>query len=465
MRYIFTVLVTITFILRTGAQTVTIYGTVKNIETNEPLHYCTVSLLNRGVTTATDGNGKFRIAVPVQPTASVLIVSYTGYRTDTLHIAGAGREFMVLLKPLTGALNEVVITGVSRATLIRENPVAISNVSSKNIDIAIEPNIVDALVKNVPGLNAVKTGPNISKPFIRGLGYNRVLTLYDGIRQEGQQWGDEHGIEIDEYNVTKAEILKGPASLMYGSDALAGVMNIISILPVGEGTVKGNVFGIYQSNNKQRGLHADIGGNKNGFIWGAYGSYKAAADYKNKYDGYVFNSKFNEKDFGGYIGLNKQWGFSHLYISQFDQHLGLVEGDRDASGAFTKITGKDVNGNNITAPADSDDFTSTDPLIPSQRIQHFKLATDNSFNIGRDRLTVTLGYQRNQRQEFGNIEDPAEKELYFDLNTFNYNLQYHFAEKNNWKTTIGINGMQQSNKNKGVEALIPEYSLFDISSL
>jgi iron complex outermembrane receptor protein len=94
-----------------------------------------------------------------------------------------------------------------------------------------------------------------------------------------------------------------------------------------------------------------------------------------------------------------------------------------------KITGKDVNGNNITAPADSDDFTSTDPLIPSQRIQHFKLAADNSFNIGRDRLTVTLGYQRNQRQEFGNVEDPGEKELYFDLNTFNYNLQYHFAER------------------------------------
>src|SRR6186713_1873909 len=78
------------------------------------------------------------------------------------------------------SLGEVVVTGVSRAIYVRENPIAIVSVPARNIDRAIEPNIIDALVKNVPGLTAVKTGPNISKPFIRGLGYNRVLTLYDG---------------------------------------------------------------------------------------------------------------------------------------------------------------------------------------------------------------------------------------------------------------------------------------------
>ncbi|WP_315820511.1 TonB-dependent receptor [Paraflavitalea speifideaquila] len=122
----------------------------------------------------------------------------------------------------------------------------------------------------------------------------------------------------------------------------------------------------------------------------------------------------------------------------------------------------DNNGAAEEVIAGGKDFTSTDPFIPRQRIQHFKVATDNSFNIGKDRLTVLVGYQRNQRQEFGNVLDPGEKELYFDLNTVNYNVQYHFAEKDNWKTTIGVNGMQQSNKNKGAEVLIPEYSLFDI---
>ena len=88
-------------------------------------------------------------------------------------------------------------------------------------------NLIDAL-KNVPGVSQITTGAGISKPTIRGLGYNRVISLYNGIRQEGQQWGDEHGIEIDEYAIDRIEIVKGPGSLMYGSDGIAGVLNFIS---------------------------------------------------------------------------------------------------------------------------------------------------------------------------------------------------------------------------------------------
>ena len=51
------------------------------------------------------------------------------------------------------------------------------------------------------------------------------MTLYDGHRQEGQQWGDEHGIEVDSYNIARAEVIKGPSSLMYGSDAIAGIIS------------------------------------------------------------------------------------------------------------------------------------------------------------------------------------------------------------------------------------------------
>src|SRR5436853_5708384 len=103
-------------------------------------------------------------------------------------------------------------------------------------------NIIDAIAKQ-PGVNAVTTGPNVSKPYIRGLGFNRVLTLYDGVRQEGNQWGDEHGIEADEYSIDKMEIVKGPASLTYGSDALAGVVNLIPASPVPQGTIQGEAIG------------------------------------------------------------------------------------------------------------------------------------------------------------------------------------------------------------------------------
>ena len=103
-------------------------------------------------------------------------------------------------------------------------------------------NIIDALGK-IPGVSQLSTGPAISKPIIRGLGYNRVVTINEGARQEGQQWGDEHGIEIDELSIARAEVLKGPASLMYGSDAMAGVVNLITNVPVAEGTLKGNILG------------------------------------------------------------------------------------------------------------------------------------------------------------------------------------------------------------------------------
>ncbi len=283
------------------------------------------------------------------------------------------------------------------------------------------------------------------------------------MRQEGQQWGDEHGIEVDEYAVNRAEVLKGPASIMYGSDALAGVVNFISVVPPPQGTIKGKFLANYQSNNRLRGFHADIGGNQNGWIWGLNGTYKAAADYRNKFDGYVFNSKFNEKDIAGFVGLNKKWGYTHLLVSDFDQHLGLVEGDRDdATGQFVKLVND--NGTVEEQVATDKDFKSTDPYIGRQHIRHFKVTSDNSFNIGADRLTLNVGFQRNQRQEFGNILDPSEMALYFDLRTVSYNLQYHFAEKNNWKTSLGLTGMQQSNQNKGIEQLIPAYDLFDIGA-
>ena len=435
-------------------------GTITDAKTAQPLQGASVYFHDLKLGTVSNSHGVY--SIQHIPNGKYLVeISFLGYASvvETIDITGDVQKDYGLTHSYIE--NEAVtVTGVSAATSVKRTPVPVNIIRKEELLRGSATNLIDALSKT-PGVAQVSTGPAISKPSIRGLGYNRVVVVNDGIRQEGQQWGDEHGIEIDEYNVNKAEVLKGPASLMYGSDALAGVVNFISVVPAPEKTIRANIFTTYQTNNRQRGLHADIGGNENGFIWGINGSYKAAADYTNKYDGPVFNSRFNEKDFGAYIGVNKTWGFSHLLLSKFDQHLGLVEGDRDsATGRFTKLVNDNGTASEVLTTAA--DFTSTSPDIPRQRIQHFKIAADNSFNIGKDRLTLTLGYQRNQRQEFGNVLDPEEKNLYFDLGTVNYNLQYHFAEKRSWRTTIGVNGMQQSNRNKGTEVLIPEYALFDI---
>ena len=153
--------------------------------------------------------------------------------------------------------------------------------------------------------------------------------------REGQQWGDEHGIEIDEYSVNRVEILKGPASLSYGSDAMAGVINMLPAPTLPEGTIQGNVLANYQSNNGLLGGSLNFAGNQKGFIWDVRYSNKMAHAYQNKYDGYVFNSGYKENTFGGIIGLNKSWGYSHLHFSVYDLTPGIVEGERDsASGQF-----------------------------------------------------------------------------------------------------------------------------------
>ena len=161
-------------------------------------------------------------------------------------------------------------------------PIPITRVNKTELLSTASSNIIDALSRQ-PGVSQLSTGPAVSKPVIRGLGYNRLVVINDGIRQEGQQWGDEHGIEIDENSVSHVEIVKGPASLIYGSDAMAGVINIITTSSIPNNTVRGSILSAYGTNNRQRSLFGNMGGNSNGFNWNAWADYKAAADYRNKF--------------------------------------------------------------------------------------------------------------------------------------------------------------------------------------
>ena len=114
-------------------------------------------------------------------------------------------------QPLTESsvkLNEVVVTGLTGSQKLKQSPAPVSFVSAKQLEMQPSTNIIDAIAHQ-PGVSQITTGSGISKPVIRGLGYNRVVVVNDGIRQEGQQWGDEHGIEIDPASVC----------LLYTSDA------------------------------------------------------------------------------------------------------------------------------------------------------------------------------------------------------------------------------------------------------
>jgi iron complex outermembrane receptor protein len=431
-------------------------GRITDERTGNPLPNATIRVHDINRDAVANINGEYKTSF--LPQGDYLVeVSHVGYasRVEMITISGVtARDFT--LKAAVLEHEGVTVTGVSAATRLKQSPQPVTILKKTELFRKSSTNIINSL-RHIPGVSALSTGPAISKPFIRGLGYNRIMVVHDGVRQEGQQWGDEHGIEVDDYSVQRVEVLKGPASLMYGSDGLAGVINIHSLQPVSEGTVSGNLLGEYQNHGRLRGYYGNLAGSKNGFVFNGYGSFKAAQDYRNKWDGYVFNSKFKNWSAGGLIGYAGAWGHSYIRATLFDQQLGMIEGERDdATGSFIKPVGGGAE-----EIVSSDDFKRADPLVPYQAVRHFKISGDHSINIKRSRLDLLIAHQRNQRREFGDPDNPAEPEAFFDLKTITYSARLHLPYKNNWRTSFGVSGMSQGNRNRAAEALIPDYDLFD----
>lgn len=441
----------------TARPVITLTGTVTDVETKAAIPGASIYFSEAKIGAIAGADGRY--TVRNIPSGHYLVeVSSIGYTALVEHIdivAGAEKNFV--LTPAVIENRGVTVTGVTASVSTRNTPVPVTIVRRSELMQSPSTNIVDALSRQ-PGVSQISTGPAISKPVIRGLSYNRVVVMNDGQRQEGQQWGDEHGVEIDELSVQRAEILKGAASLVYGSDAIGGVLHLITHVPVAEGTIRGNIYSGYQTNNKQVGLNANIAGNSNGFNWNAYGSHKSAGDYQNKWDGRVLNSRFHEKNFGGYVGINKRWGFSHLILSSFNQHLGVVEGTRDAATGEFLIYPETP----LETIATKKELNSRDVLEPRQHVKHFRATLDNSIRINRHRLKLNAGYQNNRRAEFGDPEAPKTPGLLFDLSTVSYNLQWQLPESRGFQTTVGASGMYQNNMNGAEEVLIPDYDLFDI---
>ena len=341
-------------------------------------------------------------------------------------------------------LNELTVTGVTGDTKLKHATAPVSIVTPQVLRATASTNIIDAIAHQ-PGVSQLTTGGSISKPIIRGLGYNRVVVMSEGVRQEGQQWGDEHGVEVDGSSVGSVEILKGPASLMYGSDAMAGVVILHAQPTLADGEMRANVSSEYQTNNGLFSYNLSMAGNQRGFVWDARFSDKMAHAYKNKYDGYVPGSQFRERAGRLMLGLNKSWGHSRLTWTAYHLTPGIIEGERD------EITGELI--------CNTSDIKTYSKSLPFQQVKHYKLVWDNSLNLNNGYLKAIIGYQQNRRQEFE--EDMDEYELYFKLHTLTYDLRYVTNEFDGWKLSTGIGGMYQKSGNEGKEYLIPDYRLFD----
>ena len=390
--------------------------------------------LKQGTVTNAEGYYTLKDLPAVKTTIQI---TYVGHLTiiQSIDLRKTTKADFVLQEN-NAMLKEVVVTGLTGSTRADHSPAPISVVAPRVLQATPSTNIIDA-VAHQPGVSQITTGGGISKPVIRGLGYNRIVTVNDGIRQEGQQWGDEHGIEVDAQSVHSVEILKGPATLMYGSDAMAGVLVLHEAPVLPQGTMALNIGSEYQTNNHLFDYTVDFAGNQKGLVWNWRWSEKDAGEYNNKVDGRVPGSQFHERALTGMLGINRGWGYSHLKLSYYHIKPGLVEGERN------------------------EDTGLLEPSEAFQKIDHYKAVLDNSFLLGNGSLKAVIGYQQNRRREF---EEADELGLDFRLHTINYDVHYLQAADTDWQYAAGISGMWQHSENLGQEYLIPSYRLFDVGA-
>ena len=332
---------------------------------------------------------------------------------------------------------EEVIVSTPFHRLQSENVMKVDRVSIDNLNSSGAVTLADG-IKNIAGVDLITTGTGIGKPVIRGLSSNRVLTYTQGVRLENQQFGDEHGLGINEAGVESVEVIKGPASLLYGSDALGGVLYLNPEKFAISGETHGDLSSTYFSNTlgTSTNLGVKTSGEKLKFL--ARGSHSSFSDYETGANYSVTNSRFNEKD-----------------LKTGVQYMGTK---------FKSTIRYNYNRSNIGIAEEIVEQTRSKELVlPFQEIDNHILSFDNTVFFEKSSLDIKAGYLFNDRREFE--DDPVMAALRLKLRTFNYDVKYNLPEFGKLETIIGLQGMFQNNKNEGEEILIPDANTTDVGLL
>ena len=325
-------------------------------------------------------------------------------------------------------------------------------------------NTLGETVKNIPGLNSLQTGPGISKPVIHGLHSNRVLILNNGVRQEGQQWGSEHAPEIDPFVAQSITVIKGAASVRYGSDAIVGVLLVEPSTLAPQKPLQGEASLVSGSNGRLGALSGMLEGRIDtgwfkGFNWRAQGTLKEAGNFRTaRY--YLANTGIREGDFSlttNYASRNNRFG-AEVYYSQFHNKIGIFAGSHVG------------NVSDLYAA-----FARSKPITPSyftyliartyQQITHKLLKLDAHYLLKNgDRIEAQFADQRNRRDEYDvdlpYSTDPAilaMPQISFRIKTQSLDLIYHRAARNHVTADYGISGGTQGNVFNGIRYLVPNF--------
>lgn len=436
-----------------------LYAKVIDAESGEAVAGAEVIVEETGNRSYPDAQGEFHFHL--DPGTYHIRTNRMGYAENVIHLdLYADTLITIRMEPRAFEMEEVIVRSTFIEGDLRRTPVNTRVLGREFLERNYNSTFSEGLEK-IPGLNSINTGVGIAKPVVRGLQGNRITVNDHGIRQEGQQWGSDHGLEIDPYNVDRAEVIRGAASLMYGSDAMGGVINILEPRTEPRGTFKSSVLGVFRGNNDHIGTSVAVSGRPSDFFfdaratWQEYGDYRVPAD-EFVYNGFVLpiegqrlkNTAGRERHFSASAGKVMRRGTVRLTASNYSQTTGLFPGAVGIPRAY--------------ALNHDGDHRNTD--IPRQRINHFKTVLNSRLRIGGGRWETDAGFQRNDRREesFPEVHGQGPRPennlaLGLDLITLTLNTRYHKQHNEAWKTVFGFNGQIQQNERSGFEFLLSDF--------
>jgi len=373
-------------------------------------------------------------------------------------------ELKIFLQESATELEEVKVNGKTQEREAMEVPIVSQTVSKEFLNQNRENTLMQTLSK-IAGVSTINIGSGQSKPVIRGLGFNRVAVVQNGIKHEAQQWGNDHGLEIDQHGIENIQIIKGPASLLYGSDAIAGVVDIQPNKTPLPNSFAGEVNILGESNNDLLGVSAGITSRKDKWFYRGRLTYRDYADYKvpaNKinYENYVF--ELDDNNLRNTAGYEADASISIGYITEGLKSKTVFSNVNAKNGFFANAHGLEVRTSSIDY-----DSSNRDIDLPYHNVNHFKITNNTTISAGKHLLHVDFGYQNNKREEHSEPvphgfmpAPPDTKERLFIKNTYSLNFRDAFKPTDQHNMVVGLNTEYQNNNIGGWGFLIPEYNRF-----
>ncbi|SEJ32567.1 iron complex outermembrane recepter protein [Cyclobacterium xiamenense] len=417
------------------AQTHALSGTLRDGDTSEALIGVTVFVPELGRGAISNAAGLYRI--DGLPSRNLTIqFSYVGYATALKKVNAANQSTLdVQLESATASVDEVVVS--AGYIMSRErSPISIEKINKQSLLRNPYPSLMTGLAKT-PGVSEVSLGPGISKPVIRGLSFSRVLSVYQGARFENQQWGADHGLGLTETGLSGVEIIKGPASIIYGSGAMAGVVNLIEAPDAAAGEVTGDVQARVYSNSLGRRMEAGIkGASEDGFLWSLRGASESHADYQDGSGATIGNTRFQTQGIKAGVGLRKNWGDTRIRYTYLKQKLGILDENNQEALVTTR---------NDRALQ-----------LPFQDVSDHFLNSETNVFLGEDKLKATFGYHWNFREE--TEDDFARVDLGLRQRNFMYDIKYYKSLGPKIEAIVGVQGflLRTVNYVDAAEILIPD---------